>query len=275
MLTKLMQTFTKGAVAGAGFGLALITTAVFAVTVSGTIKTWSSGETLTSTDLNTTITSLKTAVEGIPDWAKSGAHAVFNGGNVGIGKVPASPLDVNGAIAGTSFTGSASGLTDSLVRVTDGVVSSDVTDIDLTGLNINTHGGWYMLAFTVNYSSGAGSQIKLYVEGDTTDTNYYSQCLLVDGTTVTAARVNRPEFSFIGGTTYYSEGVMYIKRDPSGRIRINSNANEAQFTGGSNVRMNNCAIASANAYTNVTSIRIASSASFLKSGSKFTIYRMR
>jgi hypothetical protein len=42
----------------------LFCSALFAFTVSGTVKTWSSGETLTATDLNTTVQSLKTAVEG-------------------------------------------------------------------------------------------------------------------------------------------------------------------------------------------------------------------
>lgn len=47
-----------------GIGLMIVfSTAVFAINVSGTIKTWTSGETLTATDLNTTVQSLKTAVE--------------------------------------------------------------------------------------------------------------------------------------------------------------------------------------------------------------------
>ena len=47
-----------------GIGLLIVLgTAVFAYSVTGTIKTWSSGETLTATDLNTTVQSLKTAVE--------------------------------------------------------------------------------------------------------------------------------------------------------------------------------------------------------------------
>jgi hypothetical protein len=53
----------KGFLQGIGLFLGLFATAIFAYTVSGTIKTWTTGDTLTASDLNTTIQSLKTAVE--------------------------------------------------------------------------------------------------------------------------------------------------------------------------------------------------------------------
>lgn len=53
----------KGFKLGIGIFLGLGISTAFAFVVSGTIKTWTSGETLTATDLNTTVQSLKTAVE--------------------------------------------------------------------------------------------------------------------------------------------------------------------------------------------------------------------
>ena len=53
------KTFLKGM----AFCLGFVGTAIFAVTVSGTIKTWNTGDQLTASDLNTTVQSLKTAVE--------------------------------------------------------------------------------------------------------------------------------------------------------------------------------------------------------------------
>ena len=44
--------------------LVVFSSVAFAFQVSGTIKTWTTGETLTAADLNTTVQSLKTAVEG-------------------------------------------------------------------------------------------------------------------------------------------------------------------------------------------------------------------
>jgi hypothetical protein len=55
---------TKGLKQGIGIFLGLFLSAAFAYTVSGTIKTWTTGDTLTASDLNTTVQSLKTAVEG-------------------------------------------------------------------------------------------------------------------------------------------------------------------------------------------------------------------
>ncbi|HMV80934.1 MAG TPA: hypothetical protein PL048_18095, partial [Leptospiraceae bacterium] len=61
----------KKIIGGAVFALGFFGTTIFAVAISGTIKTWTSGEVLKSADLNTTIASLKTAIEGIPNWTKA------------------------------------------------------------------------------------------------------------------------------------------------------------------------------------------------------------
>ncbi len=58
----LINEFKKGAMRGLGI-LLVLGTGLFAFQVSGTIKTWTTGETLTAADLNTTVQSLKTAVE--------------------------------------------------------------------------------------------------------------------------------------------------------------------------------------------------------------------
>ncbi len=67
------------------FAIGFFGTTILAVAISGTIKTWTTGEVLKSADLNTTITSLKTAIEGIPNWTKSGGNTYFTDGYVGIG----------------------------------------------------------------------------------------------------------------------------------------------------------------------------------------------
>jgi len=62
---------------GFGIMLGMFGTGVMAVAVTGTIKTWTANEKLTASDLNTTISSLKTAIESIPNWTKNGTSAYY------------------------------------------------------------------------------------------------------------------------------------------------------------------------------------------------------
>jgi hypothetical protein len=76
MINKIQQGFGKGI----GLFLGLFCSALFAFTVSGTVKTWTSGETLTATDLNTTVQSLKTAVESATQLGWSSGNATSGTG---------------------------------------------------------------------------------------------------------------------------------------------------------------------------------------------------
>ncbi|MCB1179743.1 MAG: tail fiber domain-containing protein [Leptospiraceae bacterium] len=63
----------------------LFTSSLTAVPVTGTIKTWAANDKLSAADLNQAITSLKTGIESVPNWTKSGSNAYFTDGSVGIG----------------------------------------------------------------------------------------------------------------------------------------------------------------------------------------------
>jgi len=82
LFAKVLKPFTtiskKSFKIGMGIGLGLVASAIIAVTVSAT---FTDGNVLTATNLNR----LKTAIESIPPWTKSGSDAVYSGGNVGIG----------------------------------------------------------------------------------------------------------------------------------------------------------------------------------------------
>ncbi len=65
-LSSFLQDITKGFRIGIGIVLALTTAGIFAVAVSGTFNTFSSGSVMKSADINANFASLKTAIEGIP-----------------------------------------------------------------------------------------------------------------------------------------------------------------------------------------------------------------
>ncbi|MDX1957817.1 MAG: hypothetical protein SFU98_04550 [Leptospiraceae bacterium] len=66
LVTEYIKDISKGLRIGLGILIMLGTGALLAVAVSGTINTFSSGQVLDATAMNTNFNSLKTAIEGIP-----------------------------------------------------------------------------------------------------------------------------------------------------------------------------------------------------------------
>ena len=64
--TAFIKDLVKGFRFGIGFLLAITTAGIFAVSVTGTFNTFSSGTLLKSSDINTNFATLKAAIEGIP-----------------------------------------------------------------------------------------------------------------------------------------------------------------------------------------------------------------
>lgn len=91
-----MKTIKQGFLKGIGI-LLVFSTAVFAYTVTG-YKTWTTGDTLTAADLNTTVQSLKTAVESVSQFATVVAPQSPATGNI------YNPILINGSSANSSAT---------------------------------------------------------------------------------------------------------------------------------------------------------------------------
>ena len=64
--SDLVHAFQRGSFFGAGIASVILVSSIFAVTVTGVINTFKSGDVLTSAALNENFTSLKTAIETLP-----------------------------------------------------------------------------------------------------------------------------------------------------------------------------------------------------------------
>ncbi len=101
---------------GVLFSLGIVSTAVMAVAVTGTITSFNSGEKVSSSKINENFLTLKNAIESIPEWTKSGTDAVFSGGNISVGTATAvsgTRVTVNGRISSSVlgvYCGNTSGI---------------------------------------------------------------------------------------------------------------------------------------------------------------------
>lgn len=76
----------------------------------------------------------------------------------------------------------------------DIIVGTAVTSVDITGLNIGKDDELLLVASTTN-PTASYNDISLYINSNTTATNYYRQMLRGESTTVSVARSNSSIFS--------------------------------------------------------------------------------
>jgi len=138
--------------------------------------------------------------------------------------------------------------------VAEVTVDADCDYIDFTGLDINTDKE-YILFANIKNPTADNSVYYIFVEGDYTTTNYYTQYIYAAGTSVSANRPNNPQILYV---TAGNGGMarVFITKDPDGYFRWESLANrDAPDT----VRLVYYVGAKTATVSNITSIRIAAS----------------
>ena len=132
-------------------------------------------------------------------------------------------------------------------------IGSAVDYVDFTGLDGNTD-KFYELFLTITNPEAAAS-FFLFVNGDTTVTNYYEQYLDANGTTVVAGRSNDPTVAYaaIGERTMAR---VTITRDPDGYFKYLC---LMSYKTGSAVILQSRAGSKTGTVANITSLRVASS----------------
>jgi hypothetical protein len=154
------------------------------------------------------------------------------------------------------------------------VTGSAVTSIDLTGLDIATHKSYRIEVDWYN-SSGSTATARLFVNGDTTVTNYDAQYLLTSATTVTGARENNANIVSLVNDHSIS-AVIHV-----GMVAGSGSNNYARITNfgypdrvGTVIDLLLRTVAYRTSITNITQLTLSSSvAGALGVGTKVRIYR--
>jgi len=158
-----------------------------------------------------------------------------------------------------------------LTKVAEIDVSSDSDYVDITGLDGNNE-EFYILEATIKNPTGSNSEYHLFVEGDTTVTNYYNQYLDVDGTSTTPNRANNPSFAYAlaGASTF---AVVHITKSPTGYFHFTSHESRHQ----DNIFLCLRAGIKSNAtISNITQLRIqAQQTGGIGTGSRFVLFRAK
>ena len=184
-------------------------------------------------------------------------------GKVGIGTTsPSAELDVNGDILADNI----------LIKVSEVNVSSNCNYVEFTNLDGNS--AWfYKLLFVVKNAGASTCKYALYVNGDTTDTNYYSQRFEAYGTSTVIERYNNNYFCQGIASGERAMATATITKDPDGYFRWTSQAGQAS---GSSIHIQLWAGVKNATITNITSIRVAASVpNGIGAGSKLILYKAR
>lgn len=81
-MRNFIESFKKGFYAGVGLCAGILTTALVAVPLVGTINSFTSGTAVSSTDMNQNFTTITDTLADIPEWTIDGTDANYTAGNV-------------------------------------------------------------------------------------------------------------------------------------------------------------------------------------------------
>jgi hypothetical protein len=155
--------------------------------------------------------------------------------------------------------------------VFDWTATSNVTYVDVTGLDINSHWGyWIYIAWYNPTTSTMG--VYMFVNGDYTTTNYYYERLSASGTSVSAARVNLPSITGgYGGERHIATAFLTLA---PGRYPYAWSVTVRRP--GDSVELLHLAWAYVSAVSNITSLRFQSGVdNGIGAGTRIVIYRLK
>jgi hypothetical protein len=155
--------------------------------------------------------------------------------------------------------------------VFDWTATSDVTYVDVTGLDINSHRGYWIYITRYNPTTST-SRLDMCINGDYILTNYYHHYLVAYDTTISGNKENNPGIGVaLGGEREIN--VTFLTLAPGG---IPYAVSWEALRPGTNIYQLFSCWVYVSSVSNITSLRIAGSVSnSIGAGSTILIYRLK
>lgn len=157
-------------------------------------------------------------------------------------------------------------------KVADIIVPSNTTSVDITGLDIGKDGEYYLVSDVVN-ATGAERTYSLSVNDTSVQTNYWTQQLYAQGTTVGGFRFNQMLLGacLTGKMSLFNSN---IKLTNSGYIIVQSS--DTYSYGGASIGLEKYATTTTFTASSITKFTITASVTdAIGANSRFTLYKMK
>lgn len=154
----------------------------------------------------------------------------------------------------------------------DITVGTATTSVDITGLNIGKGDEVVLVSDVANVTTFCG--YGLFVNNNTTSTNYWSQHLAGVGTSVVAERTNNPRYLYNNSAVLRSVSIAKIKLTNSGYFIFQSSSSR-DYSNGTRILVGDWYGTSTFTMSAITSLKtICEVTNNISSGSRFQIYRI-
>lgn len=145
-------------------------------------------------------------------------------------------------------------------------LSAAGTTFDFTGLSGNDT---YMIELSGENNTATGANISLFINNDTTATNYYTQLLRMDHNTLTGVRSNAANICNLDVSSFVYVDIN-LNKTLSGYVFAFGTANHLQ---GSTIRTDLSTVSKTATVADITQITLTSGQNF-KIGSKASLYKV-
>lgn len=153
--------------------------------------------------------------------------------------------------------------------INETIISSSTNIINFT-VPVNNKG--YEMYIYLNNSNVATADISIYINNDSTETNYTSQVMTVNGAIITSARANT---AHIMAASALAEGFSVLKIQKTNLNTLVIHSDGSRFIGSTSILLEKTTVTKTAKISDITAISIAGSLSnSIGSGSEFRIYKV-